>query len=37
MITWKQDNNGETFVYSPWPLPWLKNLKNDSSRWGQHE
>lgn len=24
MIAWKQDNNGETFVYSPYPLPWLE-------------
>jgi hypothetical protein len=24
MIAWKQDNNGDTFVYSPWPLPWLE-------------
>ena len=23
MICWKQDNNGETFVVSPYPLPWL--------------
>jgi hypothetical protein len=24
MIAWKQENNGDTFVYSPWPLPWLE-------------
>lgn len=24
MVAWKQDNNGETFVYSPRPLPWLE-------------
>lgn len=25
MIAWKQRNNGETFVVSPHPLPWLSN------------
>jgi hypothetical protein len=24
MIAWKQDNNGTTFVASPFPLPWLE-------------
>lgn len=24
IIGWKQDNNGETFVASPVPLPWLR-------------
>jgi hypothetical protein len=33
MIAWKQDNNGETFVYSPWPLPWLENAENNSVHW----
>ncbi|MCS6766060.1 MAG: hypothetical protein MO847_06375 [Candidatus Protistobacter heckmanni] len=23
-FVWKQDNNGETFVVSPYPLPWLE-------------
>lgn len=23
MLGWKQDNNGTTFVASPYPLPWL--------------
>ncbi|HQS18588.1 hypothetical protein [Reyranella sp.] len=23
MIAWKQDNNGQTFVASPFALPWL--------------
>jgi hypothetical protein len=27
MLAWKQDNNGETFVYSPWPLPWLETRR----------
>jgi hypothetical protein len=22
-FAWKQDNNGSTFVVSPWPLKWL--------------
>jgi hypothetical protein len=25
VIAWKQDNNGDTFVASPMPLPWLIN------------
>ncbi len=24
MIAWKQDNNGDTFVFSPYRLPWLE-------------
>lgn len=24
-FTWKQDNNGVTFVVSPFPLPWLED------------
>jgi hypothetical protein len=24
LIAWKQDNNGESFVASPFPLPWLE-------------
>ena len=24
MIAWKQDNNGDTFVVSPFKLPWLE-------------
>jgi hypothetical protein len=25
-FVWKQDNNGETFVVSPRPLPWLSSI-----------
>ena len=25
LIAWKQDNNGTTFIFSPFELPWLKN------------
>lgn len=25
-FVWKQDNNGTTFVVSPRPLPWLREL-----------
>ena len=25
-FVWKQDNNGETFVVSPQPMPWLDAL-----------
>jgi hypothetical protein len=25
LIAWKQDNNGTTFVASPYRLPWLEN------------
>ncbi len=25
MIAWKQDNNGDTFVVSPFRLPWLED------------
>jgi hypothetical protein len=24
LIVWKQDNNGQTFVASPYRLPWLE-------------
>jgi hypothetical protein len=24
LIAWKQDNNGESFVALPFPLPWLE-------------
>jgi hypothetical protein len=27
MIAWKSDNNGETYVASPYPLPWLQGEK----------
>jgi hypothetical protein len=23
LLAWKQDNNGQTFIASPYPLPWL--------------
>ena len=26
-FVWKQDNNGETYVVSPQPLPWLNALQ----------
>ena len=25
-FVWKQDNNGNCFVVSPYPLPWLKDV-----------
>jgi hypothetical protein len=28
MVGWKQDNNGETFIVSPFPLPWLERDDN---------
>jgi hypothetical protein len=31
MIAWKQDNNGDTFVVSPYRLPWLE--KGDYGIW----
>jgi hypothetical protein len=31
MIAWKQDNNGDTFVVSPYRLPWLE--KGDYGTW----
>jgi hypothetical protein len=27
MMAWKQDNNGQTFIASPFPLPWLGSPK----------
>lgn len=27
LIAWKQENNGHTFIISPFELPWLKDLK----------
>jgi len=29
IIAWKQDNNGQTFVASPYALPWLVASDND--------
>ena len=29
IIAWKQDNNGQTFVASPYALPWLASRKED--------
>ena len=29
LIAWKQDNNGTTFVASPFPLFWLKDNESD--------
>jgi len=29
LIAWKQDNNGSTFVASPYPLPWLEEQMVD--------
>lgn len=31
MIAWKQDNNGDTFVVSPYKLPWLEH--GDYGKW----
>ena len=31
MIAWKQDNNGATFVVSPFRLPWLET--GDEGMW----
>jgi len=25
-FVWKQDNNGNCFVVSPYPMPWLKDI-----------
>jgi hypothetical protein len=33
MIAWKQDNNGDTFVASPYRLPWLES--GDYGKWVQ--
>jgi hypothetical protein len=27
MIAWKQDNNGDTFIVSPYRIPWLEQGK----------
>jgi hypothetical protein len=31
MLAWKQDNNGDTFVVSPYKLPWLEG--GDYGKW----
>ncbi|MET4789568.1 hypothetical protein ABIF64_001746 [Bradyrhizobium japonicum] len=31
LIAWKQDNNGDTFVVSPYRLPWLED--GDYGEW----
>ena len=33
MIAWKQDNNGDTFVVSPYKLPWIAG--GDYGKWVQ--
>lgn len=33
VIAWKQDNNGETFVASPYQLPWLGNPMAKRKGW----
>jgi hypothetical protein len=33
IIAWKQDNNGDTFVASPYRLPWLET--GDYGKWVQ--
>ena len=30
MVAWKQDNNGQTFIVSPFRLPWLET---DPDEW----
>lgn len=32
-VAWKQDNNGTTFVASPFPLPWLDPVSTARLAW----
>jgi hypothetical protein len=36
LIAWKQDNNGTTFVVSPYPLPWLEDIHTIQIREDAH-
>jgi hypothetical protein len=29
MVAWRQDNNGDTFIASPFHLPWLEEKSHD--------